>query len=360
MKSIFKAIKNSFKPKTDDSSVNIIPDRFFELFKAHDVEPSQIPRVFPKLTLKDLATPESLINQLTPDLIDEAATLFNVRSEWLEGIDGAIYEFSSYYKQPKEFLDFFSKLNIDTHYCPVRLLTCANKLDYQSASSQPVLLVVLEKISELGESHIYRFHLDSEWDWSHSPCRLQLKAITKILFKTYGLTVPIFKTNREQFELIANRAAFPNPYVSGGLCTDPSLEDFVLASAYSVVAKETEELPKVDEYIEKHHLSDFIALEKPHKITEENESRHGNIKEAISEMNSKNAKAKYLLLDKHKDQFKTFYKDNSYKNKSQAARDYFTNLSIEGRKVVVPTYYENDHDNGLIKAVRTLTNALRK
>ena len=84
------------------------------------------------------------------------------------------------------------------------------------------------------------------------------------------------------------------------------------------------------------------------------------VKDAIRKMNSENAKAKYQRLDQHKDQFKAFYLDNHYKNKSQAARDYFTKLSIQERKIVVPSYYENNHANGLINAVRTLTKALRK
>jgi hypothetical protein len=360
MKSIFKIIKKSLKHKTDNSSVNVIHDRLLKLFRAHGVEPSQIPRVFPKLSLKDLINPDSLINQLTPKLIDEVATLFNVRSEWLEGVDDRIYNFSSFYNEPKEFFDFFSQKYDGSYSAPLRLLTSAEHLDYQNNSKQPVLLIFLEKIAELGEENIYRFHLDTEWDWSHPQCRLQLKAITHIVFKRYRKTVPIFKTNIENFELVSNLETFPCSFVNGGLCTDPSLEDYVLSPSYSVVAKETEELPLIDEYIEKYHLTDFLKHKEPLQTAEEKMSRHEDFKEAISEMNSKNAKAKYLLLDKHKEQFKAFYNDNHYTNKSLAARDYFTNLSIQERKVVVPTYYENDHDNGLIKAVRTLTNALRK
>jgi hypothetical protein len=360
MKSIFKIIKNSFKARTDNSSVNVIPVRFFELFRAHGIEPSQIPRVFPKLTLKDLVNPESLINQLTPELIDEIAKLFNVRSEWLEGVDDTIYDFSSYYKEPKDFLEFFSQKYDDSYSAPLRLLTCVDELNYQSESVQPVLLIFLEKIAQIGEENIYRFHLDSEWNWAHPPCRLQLKAITKIVFKRYGKTVPIFKTNRENFELVANLNTFPRSFISGSLSTDPSLEDYVLTPSFSAVAKESEELPLIDEYIKTHQLADFIKHQKPLITDKDKMNRHQDVKEAISEMNSKAAKARYLPLDKHKEQFKTFYNVSHYKNKTQAARDYFTNLSVEERKVVVPTYYENDHDNGLIKAVRTLTNALRK
>jgi len=64
-------------------------------------EVSQIPRIFPKISLDDLKSDESLLKKLTPELIDEVATLFAVRTEWLEGVDDVVYASYSCYKQQR-------------------------------------------------------------------------------------------------------------------------------------------------------------------------------------------------------------------------------------------------------------------
>lgn len=84
------------------------------------------------------------------------------------------------------------------------------------------------------------------------------------------------------------------------------------------------------------------------------------VKDAISKMYRNKAKAAYKKLDEHKSKYIQFFYENNYNNKSQAARDYFLLLSLEDKKIVVPTYYVIDHENGVIKAVRTLTTALRE
>jgi hypothetical protein len=78
------------------------------------------------------------------------------------------------------------------------------------------------------------------------------------------------------------------------------------------------------------------------------------IKEAISEINKANAKARFAPAEKLKLEFKEYYEANGYKNKSRAARDYFDSLTPEQRKIIVPSYFEREHKSFYRLAVRNL------
>lgn len=346
------------EPVSDPSDV---ASRVIEVFIKHGVQLNQIPRFFPKVSLQDLSSEQSLINKLTPELISEIANLFKVRTEWLEGVDDRIYDFYSCYKQPKKFFEQLSKYqpSLDS---PLRVITSAKTFNYKSGHHQPFILVILHTVGELGEDVINRYTLDSLWDWQHEPCRIQAKAIAYIYRKLKRNNIPIFHTDYETLEKISDGIIIPTPYVNGCLSTTPSLEDYVMTPEQSVVSKESEELTSVLQYIEDHNLSD-ISLNKSTAEHQAEDIPHQNkqpdIDEVISERNRKHAKARYAQLDKHKKQFKQFFLNNKYENKSQAARDYFNSLSIEQRKIVVPTYYEQDHQNCLAKAVRTLSASLK-
>lgn len=237
-----------------------MPQRFRQLFREHGVEESQIPRIFPKISLDDLKSDESLFKKLTPELIDEVAVLFAVRTEWLEGVDNAIYAAYSCYNQPALFFELLNKVNYSDMHFPARVITSAENLNSQDGSSQPILMIVLDEIALLGDDIIYRYYIiDGEWNWAHSPCRLQLKAFARLLDKKLGIVTPIFKVDVKTLEAISECRKIPREYVLGCLVTDPSLEDYALSKAESVVAKETEELPKVIQYINDYQLQNLIV-----------------------------------------------------------------------------------------------------
>jgi hypothetical protein len=57
-------------------TVNMVAKRFLQLFEAHGVAASQIPRFLPTLNLSTLNTTESLLPALTPAILNEAAQVF--------------------------------------------------------------------------------------------------------------------------------------------------------------------------------------------------------------------------------------------------------------------------------------------
>lgn len=76
-----KGLVNKFSNDKKPISVQIVSQRFKQLFTDHGVELSQIPRISPKVSLDDLKSDDALLKRLNPELLDEAATLFKIRVE---------------------------------------------------------------------------------------------------------------------------------------------------------------------------------------------------------------------------------------------------------------------------------------
>ncbi|MBK1681321.1 hypothetical protein CKO20_13175 [Rhodocyclus tenuis] len=278
--------------------IAIVGVRFLQVFHDHGIEVSQIPRILPQIRLADLQSPQHLIAALTPELLAQTAQMFGVRLEWLEGVDDQIYEHLSAYKRPQTFLEHLAALRQsaqDPLRHPVRVLTVAKRLDWRNPVRQPLAPVVLEKIAELGEEPIYRYHVFQDGcDWSYSPSRIELKSIVKVLSDRLGITVPLFVIGAKDMEEVLEGRLIPRRFVDGCLVTDPSLEDYVFTPERSGVAKEAEELPVVLACIEEHRLMEFsfehVEDSPPDAPVSESESRPSSTVKA-SAQNGKRAQA---------------------------------------------------------------------
>lgn len=87
---MFNILSNIFKSKQKALPVSIVADRFRQLFLDHGISSTQIPRVFSEISLEDLQSNESLIKILRPNLIEKVANFFDVKSEWIEGVEDTI------------------------------------------------------------------------------------------------------------------------------------------------------------------------------------------------------------------------------------------------------------------------------
>lgn len=241
--------------------VNIVARRFLQAFENHGVATSQIPRLLPQVKIADLQSPEKLLASLTPELLDQTAQLLGIRSEWLEGIDEEIYDYRSCYKQPDVLLEHMENIVREKDVrgsFPLRVFTTRKNLDFMDENEQLLAPVIVEKIAELGEKEIFRFHIyRDEFDWGYFPCRIELKAITRIVDKQLRTTVPLFVISEKEMSLLLAGKLIPHSLFRGPLVTNPSLEDYALTKQESVVAKETEEIPEVMQYIDEYQLQRF-------------------------------------------------------------------------------------------------------
>jgi hypothetical protein len=233
--------------------------RFLDLFHAHGVAPEQIQRFLPQVTLEHLA-PERLGAVLTNETLNQAAALFGVRREWLEGVDQQIYEPVFCYKAPGWFFEDLTQWQIKPQAFAVRAL-CCGELDNSSSREQPLALLTVETVGVIGDNEICRYRVYHDaWDWGHFPCRLQLKAIARLVHLGWQTPIPVHRVQRGQLERIRAGRRVPRSELQGCPLSEPCLEDFALAENESGMARETEELEDVFRYIDLKRLSGF-ALE---------------------------------------------------------------------------------------------------
>jgi hypothetical protein len=233
--------------------VAIVADRFLSVFSEHGVAPSQIPLFFPELTLDTLNSDERLLRALTSNVLTEVAKLFRVRREWLEGVDDRIYDRNWCYKAPERLFEALKNAETEFDSFPIRILH-SEDLDFRRPCTQPMVMLLIEKVRELGEELVPRFQIWDECDWSHPPCRIQLKAMARVLDRRHREVVPLYRVSSKDFAAVAEGRCIPKRFMRGSPLTDPSLEDYALTAEESKVAKETEELPFVLEYIESQNL----------------------------------------------------------------------------------------------------------
>ena len=165
----------------NDDELSIVCRRFLEVFRLHGVETAQIPRLLPQVKLADLQSSERLLVVLTPELLDQVAALFCVRLSWLEGVDDRVYDYLASCKEPKLILEHINAVLTDERSRwdqPIRVLCTKKKLDRHSKDVQDLAPVIVEKIAELGEESIFRYHVYRDgFPWDHPPARIELKAL---------------------------------------------------------------------------------------------------------------------------------------------------------------------------------------
>lgn len=169
-------------PSPDSSSPLLVAKRFVELFDAHGVKRSQIPRFFGHgLTLDILKTDESLLTHLSGEMLDAAAELFAVRRAWFDGESKQIYPLHDFYKKPDEFAEF---ANAITQRCTEFDIYCwVLRMPQPSKDEFDALIVIQEGIGFVDDRPIYRHHLCHNWGFKYWHARAYLAACIAIAWK---------------------------------------------------------------------------------------------------------------------------------------------------------------------------------
>jgi hypothetical protein len=251
-----RALFRRFQKKKDANPVVLVAKRFLQIFQDHDVAISQIPRLIPQLSLDQLRNIDSLLPALTPEILQQAAELFQVRREWLEGTSDVIYNRYYCYKNPWRFFEDLKTLNIDDFGFPLVFFCSAKILDGTKGRQQRLVPVLREECAKLGEKIIYRYRIyDDGWDWGYWKCRIQLKAMIRIWWMKYELPVPVIHINKKELNEIESGHFVPHIYFKHRRrAAESSLEDYSMSPDESAVSKEVEELPLVTEYIRAYKL----------------------------------------------------------------------------------------------------------
>ena len=241
--------------KKESDPISLIPKRFFEIFKMHDVSVSQIPRLIHGLTLDQLQTVDTLLPILTPDHLHDTAKLFGIRQEWLEGTSDTIYNTYNCYKNSWEFFRILQEVDVASFNFPVVAFTSVKRLDASSNSDQPIVIVMREKCADLNGHSIQRYFIHNQYLWSYEKSRIQLKAMIRVFYQRYETPVPIFQIDDQTLKELGEGRMFPcSLYRNSTRMKDADLEDYSLSRKESRKSKELDELLMVLHYIRRHNL----------------------------------------------------------------------------------------------------------
>lgn len=314
----------------EPATPQLVAKRFRQVFADHGIEVTQIPRIFPKVTLDDLNADLALLKKLTPEVINEVSKLFNVRVEWLEGIDPVIYEFESCYKRPELFFEKLKKLKYGQWDYPFRVISTEKSFDYKSTDEQEFSLLFVEHIKTIGDLEVYRYALDVGWSYKHWLCRIQLKAMALLYWKQMRNPITFYTVPREIYNQIVDRELIPHLYLSGSLLSTPSVEDYILEPKDSYVAKEYDELPDVYKYIEEHQLNISI-------FNTNNGSQESYVDSEEISLQQKASKAKHEPVSQLKRDCILFWLNNKKVSDIETARRFYNALPPERKKLLTET-----------------------
>jgi hypothetical protein len=182
-----KEVKENIEIETEDKA-ETIATRFIALFESHGVHRNQIPEFFDHdLDIPSCASDDELLKNLTPKIITDAAKLFGINKDWLEGSSTEIYDIPDFYKHPEEFESYLIELlkKTDANKLSAYALTANKKSTNEFNDS---LFVIAESISELNQREIYKYHLLGNWAIYYWKSRAYYTACCALLYK-YGLSV---------------------------------------------------------------------------------------------------------------------------------------------------------------------------
>ena len=178
--------------------------RFIALFESHGVQRNQIPEFFGhRLDIPSCATDEELLKKLTPEIITNAANLFGVNKDWLEGSSTEIYDIPSFDKYPKKFEAYL--VNLLKNSNDKHMLAYALKIDKQRLVERgyDVLIVIAEPIGEVNNREVYKYHLLGRWVNRYWRSRADFAACCALLYK-YKLLVSGQVVEAKWFDLLIN------------------------------------------------------------------------------------------------------------------------------------------------------------
>ena len=181
-----------------------VATRFLKLFSVHGVHKNQIPGFFKHgLRVADVTSEHTLLPKLTEELLYDACKLFNVRREWLDGVDKQIYPEYDFYKGPQDFEDFLKTFSEPEALDGVVLFP----EDLALGNFSPALIVIEEPIGTIGDKTIYRYYICNNWLFSYWKSRAYLTACVAIAWKK-GLDLIGRYTSCEYIEKLSECQTF--------------------------------------------------------------------------------------------------------------------------------------------------------
>jgi len=186
-----------------EKNLDTLPSRFIALFESHGVHRNQIPDFFDHtIDLHDCANEAELLKKLNTQTLKDAAELFGVNLEWLQGASTEIYDIPSFYKDNEACEEYLSNLKFskpDANFSAYVLTPNTNK---HNRDTNNAVILITEVIGYINEREIYRYRIVGKAQNTYWKARAYFAVSCALLIK-YGFQ-PIGQAVNEQWLISLN------------------------------------------------------------------------------------------------------------------------------------------------------------
>lgn len=264
--------KGEAVPEGDD--VLGVAQRFVQIYKAHGIERTQIPRLLGQeadLNLADVSKDENLIRALDENIINTTCEVFGVRREWLDGKDIPIYPYLWFDKDMESFINFIVELKQKHGEVEVLVIKCPKDKLKKKEIDYPIAMMFRGKIDQWGhfsEESIWKYYplSDQYYFWGYERTRLQLKAMVLIAWQL-DIHIGGWQLPRKDIEDLVAGTVFPGPLLGHLLRVSWYPDDYIFANGESGKVADHAEALMARTYLEKcGGMDKLVTLTGPLKL----------------------------------------------------------------------------------------------
>jgi len=167
-------------------NIDTVASRFIALFESHGVHRNQIPVFFDHgLTLYDCADESELLKKLDTQTLKDAAELFGVNLEWLQGASSEIYDIPSFYKDNNACEKYLTEFKRNKPDAQITTYVLTAKADKRYRDENNAVIFIAEVIGNINDREIYRYHLAGKVQNDYWKARTYFAVCCTLLIK-YG------------------------------------------------------------------------------------------------------------------------------------------------------------------------------
>lgn len=255
-----------------DESLRSLATRVRRIFTEHGLLPAHLPRFLEtrkapfSIKLTDLQSDSNLCRWLDEIKIEWIAQTFLIRREWIDGEDESIHQQFYFDRDPGHFFSTVSKhadqlVFEDTRDSPYAYFVRRGiGKDWEKKGDGRVFVIIAIPIASLSnERTIFKYISDFEpYSWTnHARGHIQLRAWARLLDLTKNIHCYGREVSLEIADEIWNNSIFLRGVIKNQLRhpeDDWHPEDYARSTKESMVAKATDTLPHVIEFLKQHNL----------------------------------------------------------------------------------------------------------
>lgn len=239
--------------------------RVMRVFNAHEIPVTRIPQIFPEFGFKfsDFNTLDSIINVLTPELLDRLSEHFFINRKWLDTGYGEI-------QQPHEYgYDFKSLYNLINSYqendLVMRIAFFVIKdgvkffpaADYETHGNLMIIIEHSTKLNDKDEFEYSRYQPLYFGYWHYYKTRMMIKSLSLLLLQSQSVFTQkgYFTKQLEEDDLQQNFAVQILNNVVGGWWHP---DDYIFCNGKSAQEKDPVDATRMHEYLKQKNLFDKI------------------------------------------------------------------------------------------------------